>query len=505
MGNGSKASASAREECARAEEVTDQRSYASVPSARRMINTQTKPVTSADQGRAEDGFRPSGLRQSMGLVERPWTGADMLQYVIEAEYCRENLQRHAAELTLSAEESAKATRLAQLEAQKRNDFLAVMSHEIRTPLNGILGMAAVLSSRNLGTTERDCVETIRSSGEALLAIIDDILDFSKIEAGRLELECAEFDLAQAIDSAIQIVRATAERNSLRLCVQIDGAVPKVMRGDVAKLRQVLLNLLSNAIKFTQNGTIELKTELLGFRQGEYELGFCVTDTGIGISEEQMPRLFQPFSQADVSTRRKFGGTGLGLAISKRLAELMGGSIGMTSRPGEGSSFWFSIKALPCEHAAPRVGLERKNTPTCDPTEQDSRILLVEDNSVNQKVATFLLKSLGYTADVARNGKEAVAAMAAERYDLVLMDCVMPEMDGFEATRRIRAQAGHASQVPIIAMTASAFPEDRDACLGVGMTDYLSKPVREAELRSKLEFWLSGKGKLLAASSSSAAT
>src|SRR5207248_829606 len=248
-------------------------------------------------------------------------------------------------LSWLVDKSAKAARQAQLEAQNKDDFLAMMSHEIRTPLNGILGMAAVLLSRDLGTTERDCVEMIRNSGEALLTIIDEILDFSKIEAGRLELECAEFEIAQAIEGAIQTVRPAAERKSLRLSVEIERAVPKVVRGDTVRLRQVLMNLLSNAIKFTKEGTIKLKAELVGAQQDKFELRFSVADTGIGITEEQQTKLFQPFSQADVSTTRKFGGTGLGLAISKRLTELMGGSIGVTSRPGEGSLFWFSIRAL----------------------------------------------------------------------------------------------------------------------------------------------------------------
>ena len=305
-----------------------------------MIDTEAKLLITEDTGNVQDGFRRTDLRQSIGLVDRPWTGAEMLQYVIEAEYCRQDLERHATELSSLVDQSAKAAREAQLKAQNKDDFLAMMSHEIRTPLNGILGMAGVLLSRDLASTERDCVEMIRNSGESLLTIIDEILDFSKIEAGRLEVECAEFEIAQAIEGAIQTLRAAAERKSLRLSVEIERAVPNVVRGDMVRLRQVLMNLLSNAIKFTKAGTIKLKAELVGVRQDEYELRFSVTDTGIGITEEQQAKLFQPFSQADVSTTRKFGGTGLGLAISKRLTELMGGGIGVVSRPGEGSLFWF---------------------------------------------------------------------------------------------------------------------------------------------------------------------
>jgi two-component system, sensor histidine kinase len=461
-----------------------------------MIDTDAKLLITEDTGNVEDGLRRTDLRQSIGLVERPCTGAEMLQYVIEAEYCRQDLERHATQLSWLVDQSAKAAREAQLKAQNKDDFLAMMSHEIRTPLNGILGMAGVLLSRDLASTERDCVEMIRNSGEALLTIIDEILDFSKIEAGRLQVECAEFEIAQAIEGAIQTVRPAAERKSLGLSVEIERAVPNVVRGDMVRLRQVLMNLLSNAIKFTKAGTIKLKAELVGVRQDEYELRFSVKDSGIGITEEQQAKLFQPFSQADVSTTRKFGGTGLGLAISKRLTELMGGGIGVISRPGEGSLFWFSIRALRRRRDAAQPFVPTAPVPTYEAPKKDFRILLVEDNSINEKVALFMLKSLGYAADIARNGKEALAAIASERYDLVLMDCLMPEMDGFEATRRIRAQAGYASQVPIIAMTANAFTQDRDACLASGMTDYLSKPVREIELRCKLDFWLSGKGEPL---------
>jgi signal transduction histidine kinase/ActR/RegA family two-component response regulator len=433
-------------------------------------------------------FHPTAHCQSLGLVDRPCSETEMLQYLLEVESSRQDLQRHASELSQLVDLSVKATREAEVATRQKSDFLATMSHEIRTPLNGIIGMTSVLLGRDLSAAERDCVETIRSSGEALLAIIDDILDFSKIEAGHLQLESADFDLHQAIHEAARIVGNAAARKALHLVVSIDPAVPKLVRGDIVRLRQILLNLLSNAIKFTPQGKIEVKAGLVFFTQDQCELRFAVIDEGIGMSSEQQARLFQPFSQAEVSTTRKFGGTGLGLVISKRLAELMGGQIGVDSRPGAGSTFWFTVKLLSSERTRPAQPVTPL-APTPERSSQPFRLLLVEDNFINQKVALAMLKNLGYQADIARNGVEAVKAILSQNYDLVLMDCLMPEMDGFEATRCIRGRGDQYARLPIIAMTANAFAEDRDACLAAGMTDYLSKPVREAELRSKLQHWL----------------
>jgi signal transduction histidine kinase/ActR/RegA family two-component response regulator len=426
-------------------------------------------------------FRPTNQAQSLGLIDRPCTGTEMLDYLLEVESSRQDLQRHASELNRLVDQSTMATR-------QKSDFLATMSHEIRTPLNGIIGMTAVLLAKNLGAAERDCVETIRSSGEALLAIIDDILDFSKIEAGHLQLECAEFHLHKAIQEALQIVQSAAAKKSIRLVASFDASLPEVVKGDIVRLRQVLLNLLSNAIKFTPSGKIELKAELASCTRDEYELRFQVIDQGIGMSNEQQGRLFQPFTQAEVSTTRKFGGTGLGLAISKRLTELMGGRIGVRSSVGEGSTFWFTVKLRPSDRSA-MVPAKATSKSAAALASSHFRLLLVEDNAINQKVALAMLKNLGYQAKVACNGVEAMQAVSSEHFDLILMDCLMPEMDGFEATRCIRNRGHHFAELPIIAMTANAFAEDRAACLAAGMTDYLSKPVREAELRKKLEHWL----------------
>ena len=400
------------------------------------------------------------------------------------------------ELSQLADDSARAIRQAETSTQNKSDFLAMMSHEIRTPLNGIIGMTSVLLSRDMEASDRDCVETIRNSGEALLSIIDDILDFSKIEANRLELECIEFDLRQTVRESVQILQVAADRKFLKIHAYVAENAPKVIAGDPVRLRQILMNLMSNAVKFSPvaqpdaMGSIELHVDALPSPTGDYVLLFTVTDEGIGMTPEQQAKLFRPFSQADASTVRKFGGTGLGLAICKRLSELMGGLIGVKSSPGEGSSFWFTIRALPGQEAAAGPKAAR-DSHLMTLGKGNKRVLLIEDNKINQKVAVLMLKRLGVEVDIANNGAEALLAIDSHEYGLLLMDCQMPEMDGFEATRRIRAQSGHCAAVPIIAMTASAFAEDRDACLAVGMNDYLSKPVREGELRSKLEQWLQG--------------
>lgn len=454
-----------------------------------MTETENRHLTSTpERDEPEQFILPMG-RQSLGLVDRPCTDSELLQHFLEMESSRESLERYANELSQLLDESTKARQQAQRDAQSKSAFLAMMSHEIRTPLNGIIGMTAVLLDRDLAPPEKDCVETIRKSGEALLAVIDDILDFSKIEAGHLDLECEEFEITEAIDSAIEIVKSEAIRKSNRLVLEIDPGVPRVVRGDLVRLRQILLNLLSNAVKFTNHGKIELRTELVSQTLADTELRFTIRDTGIGMTPEQQSTLFKPFTQAHASTTRKFGGTGLGLAICKRLVGMMNGTINAHSVPGVGSEFWFTIKVLPSRHDVPARAQTNKHALHKNAKSTGYRILLVEDNTINQKVAQMMIKDLGHQVDVANNGVEALNALNARKYDLILMDCLMPEMDGFEATRHIRSSGQQGMRTPIIAMTANAFAQDREECLAAGMTDYLSKPVRQQELKAKLEQWL----------------
>ncbi len=367
--------------------------------------------------------------------------------------------------------------------QTKSNFLANMSHEIRTPMNGIIGIISLLIDTKLSPAQKEQVSIIKDSADTLLILINDILDYSKIEAGQINIQYDAFNMEDALRNIIKLLEVKAEEKGIELSYQTDENFPKWVNGDKTRIVQVITNLLSNSIKFTQKGSVKLTGKIKEEKKSSYKLEFLVKDTGIGISDKVKKEVFKPFQQADASTTREFGGTGLGLSISRQLSHLMGGNLYMKSTVGKGTTAYFNFLTVKVEKdfiEKKESKKEKRHIP------ENLKILLVDDGAINRLVAVKMLEKINISCEVAENGIEAIEKLRENPYDIILMDCLMPKLDGFEATKIIKKEWSKEKCPRIIAITANAMPEDKEKCLNAGMDDYISKPISIETLTSALE-------------------